>query len=173
MRADAMICVLALSTVTVLAAKPAPLTGPLASPEHWAEAKAPGLLGELASKMKEINSKDSRNLARVGELQLRAGQTAEAEKTFAAALASDPKDDEACRIIAVTYRDLKMWDKADEWFKKATELDPKDLDHQVEWGVSYWLRGDHKKAAEIFTKVLGAEPETERLYYKIGQGIGR
>jgi len=172
MRTRDLLCVVVVSSLTLLAAKVS-LTGPLGEQEHWVASGAPALLGELATKMNELNPADSRNLSRVGELQLRAGRTAEAEATFAKALASDKKDDEACRIIAVVYRDMKMWDKADEWFKRAVELDPKDLDHQVEWGVSYWLRGNRKKAAEIFTTALGAEPGTERLYYKIGQGISR
>lgn len=172
MRTKTMLCVMVMSTVTLLSAKGS-LTGPLAGPEHWTATETPAILGELASTMKDLNPGDSRNLARVGELQLRAGLAAEAEKTFAKALESDRKDDEACRIIAVAYRDMKTWAKADEWFKRAIELDPKDLDHQAEWGVSYWDRGDRKRAAEIFTKVLAAEPETARLYYKIGQGISR
>jgi len=35
-----------------------------------------------------------------------------------------------------------------------------------------WIQLSHV-AAEIFTTALGAEPGTERLYYKIGQGISR
>src|SRR5438093_559214 len=88
-----------MSTISVLAAKSS-LTGPLASPEHWTASGAPAMIGELASRMKDLNPNDSRNLARVGELQLRAGLIAEAGKTFTKALESDGKDDEACRIIA-------------------------------------------------------------------------
>ncbi|HZI95270.1 MAG TPA: hypothetical protein VFE84_13570 [Patescibacteria group bacterium] len=172
MRTRVIFCLLLMAPALVLAAKAKKsLAGPLASPEHWSTAEPASLTREMASAMRDINPGDSRNLARVGELQLRAGQAAEAEKTFSAALESDRKDDEACRIIAVAYRDKGVWDKSDEWFGKAVALDPGDLDHQVEWAVSYWKRGDHKKAAEMMTKVLGTEPEAERLYYKFGLGI--
>ena len=172
MRIKVMLCLLMMVPALLLAAKAKKsLSGPLASAEHWSTAEAASLTQEMASSMRDINPQDSRNLARVGELQLRAGLAAEAAKTFAMALESDKKDDEACRIIAVAYRDKGVWDKSDEWFGKATALDPQDLDHQVEWAVSYWKRGDRKKAAEMMTKVLSAEPETERLYYKFGLGI--
>jgi len=90
------------------------------------------MVGELAKAMEAIAPADSCNLARAGELLLRAGRTVEAQQTFERALKADPDDDEACLIIAVAYRDLKMWDKVDEWFEKATVLDPKDMDHVVE-----------------------------------------
>ena len=108
------------------------MEGPLADPAHWKEGETPALVGELAKAMEAISPADSRNLARAGDLPLRAGRKVEAEEKFEGALKSDPDDDEACLIIAVAYRDLKMWDKVDEWFEKATVLDPKDMDHVVE-----------------------------------------
>jgi Flp pilus assembly protein TadD len=149
------------------------LEGPLADPAHWERSEAPALIVEVAKAMEALDPKDSRTLARTGELLLHAGRTAEAQELFDRALKSDPKDDEACVIIAVAYRDMKAWDKADEWFRKATTLDPKDMDHVVEWGASYWLRGDKSKAAELFTRALAADPGAERLYHKIGLGIGQ
>ena len=172
MRRPIFLAVVLLLSAPALAGKKT-LEGPLADPAHWKGSETPALVGELAQAMEALAPVDSRNLARTGELLLHAGRTAEAQEVFDRALKSDPDDDEACRIIAVAYRDLKMWEKADEWFVKATSLDPKDMDHLVEWGVSYWLRGDKTKAADLFTRALAADPEAERLYYKIGIGIGR
>jgi len=172
MRKAITLGVLLLISSGLFAAKKS-LEGPLADPAHWKEGETPALVGELAKAMEAISPADSRNLARAGELLLRAGRTVEAQETFERALKADPDDDEACLIIAVAYRGLKMWEKADEWFGKATALDPKDMDHVAEWGASYWMRGDKSKAADLFTRALAADPEAERLYYKIGLGIGR
>jgi len=57
--------------------------------------------------------------------------------------------------------------------RDGTKLDPEDLDHFAEWGAAYWRRGDKAKAGELFAKVLTGDPETVRLYYKIGKGIGK
>ncbi len=172
MRGKLILGALFLLSFPVLAAKKE-LTGPLSSPDHWVGSDAGQLAGELAAAIQSLNPSDSRNLARTGELLLRAGQLDRAEKIFEGALQADRKDDEACRIIAVAYRDREMWDKSDLWFQRAVELDPGDPDHLVEWGVGYYRRGDKAKAAELFLKALKAEPGTERLYYKIGQGIAR
>src|SRR5262245_40687535 len=125
MRTKAMLVALALLVTSVFAAK-GPLTGPLASPDHCATSGTQILLGALATRINELEPTDSRYKARAGALQLRAGLTAEADKTFTEAAALDANDDETCFIIAAAYRDMKMWDKADVWFKKATEADPKD-----------------------------------------------
>lgn len=110
-------------------------------------------------------------LARAGHILLRVGRVDEAADVFQRAQKSDPKDDEAFLLIATACCERKMWVEADEWFARVVERDPKDLDHLIEWGVSYWNRGDRGKAAQMFVKMLRSEPKNVRFYYKIGRAI--
>jgi Flp pilus assembly protein TadD len=153
------------------AAKKQVSAGPLGSAAHWAEGNTAAMIAEVAMSIQQLGPEDTRSLAKAGELLLKAGQPAEAEKLFAKAIALAPKDDETLGIIAVAYRDARKWDKVDELYTKATAMDPGDLEHVIQWGVSYWNRGDKAKAGELFAKVLSAEPESERLRYVIGRGL--
>jgi len=171
MRKLGLVCVAAFVCIPSVTLAPAADPAPLHDADHWINADPPQLLAELAGQIQSLDPEDSRTLARAGHILLRAGKTDEAAGAFKSALQADPKDDEAFVLIAMAYREKKMWAEADEWFARAVERDPKDLDHQVEWGVSLWDRGDRKKAAEMFVKALKAEPKAGRLLYKIGRGI--
>jgi len=155
----------------LLAAKTPPGAGPLGAAEHWAAGDTGALTAEVAGLLERIDPADSRNVARVGGLLLKAGQAAEAERLFAKAIQLDVKDDQMLSIIALAYREAKMWDKADAMFAKATAMDPEDMDDVAEWGVAYWNRGDKAKAGELFAKALTAEPDSKRILYKIGSEL--
>ena len=155
----------------VEAAKKTASVGPLGSAAHWTEGDATAMTVELAMSIQQLGPADNRSLAKAGELLLKAGKVAEAETLFAKAIDLDRKDDETLGIIAVAYREARVWEKVDELYTKATALDPGDLEHVIQWGVSYWNRGDKAKAGELFAKVLNAEPESERLRYILGRGI--
>ncbi len=145
--------------------------GPLGAADHWKAGETAAMAAEVSAAIQRLGPDDNRSLAKAGELLLRAGMKDEAAALFTKAIDLDRKDDETLGIIAIAYRDARMWDRVDELYTKATAMDPGDLDHVAEWGVSYWLRGDKAKAGELFAKVLSAEPESERLHYKIGKGI--
>ena len=157
----------------LVAAKKKVDAGPLGSADHWKGGETAAMTVEVGRAIERLDPEDNRNTARAGELLLKAGQTAEAEKLFDKALKLAADDDEMMGIIALAYRDAQMWDKVDEYYAKATKLDPADLDHVAEWGVAYWRRGDKARAVEMFSRVLTAEPDTLRIYYKIGKGISR
>lgn len=168
-----LVVLVAVALVPVLAAKKKVDAGPLGSAEHWKSGETSAMAIEVAQAIERLDPEDNRNTARAGELLLKAGQTAEAEKLFDKAMKMAADDDEAMGIIALAYRDAQKWDEVDHYYAMATKRDPGDLDHLAEWGVSYWKRGDKAKAAELFAKVLTEDPETVRLYYKIGKGIGK
>ena len=168
-----LVMIAAVALLPALAASKKVDPGSLGSADHWQGGETAALAVEVARAIERLDPEDNRNTARAGELLLKAGQTAEAEKLFDKAKRLDPEDDEMLGIIALAYRDAQMWDKVDEVYAKATKLDAEDLDHVAEWGVAYWRRGDKAKAGELFARVLSAEPDTVRIYYKIGRGISR
>ena len=172
-RSISVVVIAAAALIPALAASRKVDPGPLGSAEHWQSGETVAMSVEVARAIEKLDPEDNRNTARAGELLLKAGQTAEAEKLFDKAMKLANDDDECMGIIALAYRDAQMWDKVDQYYAMATKLDPKDLDHVAEWGVSFWRRGDKAKAAEMFSRVLTAEPDSLRIYYKIGKGIGK
>ena len=171
MRKLGLMCVVVLVCMPSVPLAPAGEGGALLDAAHWTAPGTSELLGEVAREVEGLDAGDSRTLARAGHILLRAGRTDQAADVFQRAQKADPKDDEAFILIAMAFRERKMWAEADEWFARAVERDPKDLDHLLEWGVSYWNRGDREKAAQMFVKVLRSEPKNARYYYNIGRGI--
>jgi tetratricopeptide (TPR) repeat protein len=143
---------------------------PLADPARWQGTVAETLVA-LSEAIEDIDSADSRHLARAGVLKLRAGDATGAAALFDRAEASDRDDDEAFAMIAEAYGAQEMWSEADAWFLKATQVDPRDVDHRALWGVAYWNRGERERAIELFVAALASEGRNARIHYRIGTGI--
>lgn len=76
---------------------------------------------------------------------------------FQKVLAQEPKNDVATQSIASIYFNEKKWDEAEQWYKKATELNPKNKEGFYTLGVIAWTRW-YKPWAEARAK-LGMKPE--------------
>lgn len=76
---------------------------------------------------------------------------------FQKVLAQEPKNDVATQSIASIYFNEKKWDDAEQWYKKATELNPKNREGFYTLGVIAWTRW-YRPWAEARAK-LGMRPE--------------
>jgi Tfp pilus assembly protein PilF len=76
---------------------------------------------------------------------------------FQKVLAQEPKNDVATQSIASIYFNEKKWDDAEQWYKKATELNPKNKEGFYTLGVIAWTRW-YRPWAEARAK-LGMKPE--------------
>jgi Tfp pilus assembly protein PilF len=76
---------------------------------------------------------------------------------FQKVLAQEPKNDVATQSIASIYFNEKKWDDAEQWYKKATEINPKNKEGFYTLGVIAWSRW-YKPWAEARAK-LGMKPE--------------
>jgi Tfp pilus assembly protein PilF len=76
---------------------------------------------------------------------------------FQKVLSQEPKNDVATQSIASIYFNEKKWDDAEQWYKKATELNPKNKEGFYTLGVIAWTRW-YKPWAEARAK-LGMKPE--------------
>jgi len=76
---------------------------------------------------------------------------------FQKVLTQEPKNDVATQSIASIYFNEKKWDEAEQWYKKATELNPKNKEGFYTLGVIAWTRW-YKPWAEARAK-LGMKPE--------------
>jgi len=76
---------------------------------------------------------------------------------FQKVLTQEPKNDVATQSIASIYFNEKKWDDAEQWYKKATELNPKNREGFYTLGVIAWTRW-YRPWAEARAK-LGMKPE--------------
>ncbi len=76
---------------------------------------------------------------------------------FQKVLTQEPKNDVATQSIASIYFNEKKWDDAEQWYKKATEINPKNKEGFYTLGVIAWTRW-YKPWAEARAK-LGMKPE--------------
>jgi Tfp pilus assembly protein PilF len=76
---------------------------------------------------------------------------------FQKVLAQEPKNDVATQSIASIYFNEKKWDDAEQWYKKATDLNPKNKEGFYTLGVIAWTRW-YRPWAEARAK-LGMKPE--------------
>jgi Tfp pilus assembly protein PilF len=76
---------------------------------------------------------------------------------FQKVLTQEPKNDVATQSIASIYFNQKKWDEAEQWYKKAIEINPKNKEGFYTLGVIAWTRW-YKPWAEARAK-LGMKPE--------------
>jgi Tfp pilus assembly protein PilF len=76
---------------------------------------------------------------------------------FQKVLAQEPKNDVATQSIASIFFNEKKWDDAEQWYKKAVEINPKNKEGFYTLGVIAWTRW-YKPWAEARAK-LGMKPE--------------
>src|SRR2546426_76444 len=59
---------------------------------------------------------------------------------FQKVLEQDPKNDVATQYIASLYFNQKKWAEAEQWYKKAVELSPKNKEGYYTLGVITWTK---------------------------------
>jgi tetratricopeptide (TPR) repeat protein len=94
----------------------------------------------------------------LGSAFIRMRQWRNAYEEFVVAVEMDPNEPRAwekCGECLIALRDL---DQAEEYLRKALELNPKFTDAVVKYGYLYLERGERKRAAELFEGVLAVEP---------------
>ncbi len=94
----------------------------------------------------------------LGIAHSRMRQWKNAYEEFVVAVEMDPGEPRAwqkCGECLIALRDL---DQAEQYLRKALELNPKFTEAVVNYGFLYLERGDTKRAAELFDGVLAVDP---------------
>jgi len=66
----------------------------------------------------------------------------------------DPGNARALTLLAVAYGQLKRFDLADRYHARALEIDPNSAVVLNNWGYSYLVRGDGKRAAGLLERAV-------------------
>ena len=76
--------------------------------------------------------------------------------------AKNPKDPAVPLRLANFLYDQKQYDKAIEWYQRALELDPKNIDARTDLGTAYFYTGRPQDALREYDKVLKIDPRHEQ-----------
>jgi tetratricopeptide (TPR) repeat protein len=106
-----------------------------------------GLLGN--------DPKDDLNL---GKKQFRAANFGLAERHFRRAVELHPRDLEAWVGLAASYDRLRRFDLADRAYDQATKIAGPQAEILNNWGYSYMLRGDYRRARETLLQAQAQDP---------------
>ncbi len=66
----------------------------------------------------------------------------------------DPGNARAMTLLAVAYGQLKRFDLADRYHARALEIDPDSSVVLNNWGYSYLVRGDDRRAADLLQRAV-------------------
>lgn len=69
-------------------------------------------------------------------------------------VARDPGNARALTLLAVAYGQLKRFDLADRYHARALEIDPESSVVLNNWGYSYLVRGDDRRAADLLQRAV-------------------
>ena len=71
--------------------------------------------------------------------------------------------------LSVCYRKIGLHQRARQVLKEALKKDNKVLDSIIVTGANFYVKGDYKKAIEIYSSVLGlSSTKTPGLYWRLG-----
>ena len=71
--------------------------------------------------------------------------------------------------LSICYRKIGLHQRAHQVLEEALKKDKRILDSIIVSGASYYVRGEYKKAIEIYSSVLGLSPtKVPGLYWRIG-----
>ena len=76
--------------------------------------------------------------------------------------AQNPKDPEIPLKLANFLYDQKQYDKAIEWYQRALEISPKDVNARTDLGTAYFYSGRAKDGLREYDKVLQIDPNHEQ-----------
>jgi len=87
--------------------------------------------------------------------------TASILKQMESMAAQDPKNADVRLKLADFLYDQKQYDKAIEWYQRALELDPKNVNAHTDLGTAYFYTGRPQDALREYAKSLAIDPNHE------------
>jgi tetratricopeptide (TPR) repeat protein len=120
---------------------------PPSSSELQPDAVPKGLLG-----------KDPSDDLSLGKKHFRAANFGLAEQYFRRAVEQHPRDLESWVGLAASYDRLRRFDMADRAYDQAAKIAGPSAELLNNWGYSYMLRGDYRRARETLLQAQATDP---------------
>ncbi len=94
----------------------------------------------------------------LGKKHFRAANFGLAERHFRRAVEQHPRDLESWIGLAASYDRLRRFDLADRAYDQATKIAGPSAELLNNWGYSYMLRGDYRRARETLLQAQAQDP---------------
>ena len=104
-------------------------------------------------------SKDWMVYVYLGEIDLKQGRLEDAGKNFQLAYDHDPRQTNVLNGLGVVEFQSKKYDRAMEWFERAVEVSPLNLEPRMNLALTYRLMGDIPKALAACQETLRIAPD--------------
>ncbi|MCL6482225.1 MAG: tetratricopeptide repeat protein [Firmicutes bacterium] len=85
-----------------------------------------------------------------------------------AAVKADPRNVEALIRLGNFYFDNQAWAEAIEYYSRALELRPEDVNVRTDRGTAYWYSGFPDKAVEDYERSLTYQPDHANTLFNLG-----
>jgi len=106
--------------------------------------------------------------AQAAQQYIAQGRPGEAAKQLETAVANDPNDETAHSNLVAVYWELKQWDKAEQHYRIAAQLNPATSSHYV-FGLVMLDRKRYPEAAEAFRRALALNPRDNGANTQLGR----
>ena len=107
---------------------------------------------------KGLLGKDPNDDLSLGKKYFRSANFGLAERHFRSAVEQHPRDLESWIGLAASYDRLRRWDLADRAYDKAAKIAGATPEILNNWGYSYMLRGDYRRARETLRRAQSQDP---------------
>jgi Flp pilus assembly protein TadD len=107
---------------------------------------------------KGLLGKDPNDDLSLGKKYFRSANFGLAERHFRQAVEQHPRDLESWIGLAASYDRLRRWDLADRAYDKAAKIAGASPEILNNWGYSYMLRGDYRRARETLRRAQAQDP---------------
>jgi tetratricopeptide (TPR) repeat protein len=146
-------------TTQSIASAPVPAPAPDADPATTGSLQPPldGIVRPDAVP-KGLLGKDPNDDLSLGKKHFRAANFGLAERYFRRAVEQHPRDLEAWIGLAASYDRLRRWDLADRAYDQAMKIAGPQAELLNNWGYSYMLRGDYRRARETLLQAHAQDP---------------
>jgi tetratricopeptide (TPR) repeat protein len=107
---------------------------------------------------KGLLGKDPNDDLSLGKKYFRSANFGLAEQHFRRAVEQHPRDLESWIGLAASYDRLRRWDFADRAYDQAQQIAGPTPELLNNWGYSFMLRGDYRRARETLLRAQAADP---------------
>lgn len=107
---------------------------------------------------KGLLGKDPNDDLSLGKKHFRAANFGLAEKYFRRAVEQHPRDLESWVGLAASYDRLRRFDLADRAYDQAAKIAGPSAELLNNWGYSYMLRGDYRRARDTLLQAQATDP---------------
>jgi tetratricopeptide (TPR) repeat protein len=107
---------------------------------------------------KGLLGKDPNDDLSLGKKYFRSANFGLAERHFRRAVEQHPRDLESWIGLAASYDRLRRWDLADRAYDQAMKIAGPQAELLNNWGYSYMLRGDYRRARETLLQAHAQDP---------------